>query len=70
MLGLNKVRYPNGWNLTVSFYKGYAITFNEAFLLREGNKWKTISERDLEKREAVEKAERFISEVRNYGGFK
>jgi len=70
ILGLNKLQYPNGWHLGVSFYKGYAITFSEAFLRREGNEWKTIYERDLKKREAIEKAERFISEVKNYGGFK
>jgi len=70
ILTLNKVQYPNGWDLTIIFYKGHAISFDETFSRREGNKWKIISRTTLEEREAIEKAERFISEVENYGGFK
>jgi len=70
ILTLNKVQYPNGWDLTIIFYKGHAISFDETFSRREGNKWKIISRTSLEERKAIEKAERFISEVKNHGGFK
>ena len=70
ILTLNKMQYPNGWDLGVIFYKGHAISFDETFLQREGNKWKIISRRTLEEKEAIEKAEKFISEVKNYGGVK
>jgi len=70
VLQFTKMQYPNGWDLRVSLYKGHAILFEEAFLRREGNKWKIIRGRTLEEGEAIEKARQFISEVKKYGGFK